>query len=321
MRSCCWRPNFQSGLATCIRRWGGFKKTSKALQVWASSPQQFTEDTGVSSPTFLTGRRDYDQICRLCSLRTQGWCTEVRLQSPAAVRFRTSRPAAAQNSPQQFSWAVNFGSVLFLDWVCDVIPSALRDGSMVTRPVVRTRSSHPVSFFRRPLVYLLLRALGTTVSGMVVQPGPSRVPGLFILQAGGMMVYLEVDCKFCFSLQVVFLCSLQRVLRSMCAAGRRSHTFSRDFHFLLFTLARVLLAPWKLWFSCVSCTKLLSRYFSYALLNRYTHRRAGRELGGGYFLSSFFFENCVRYRYGCLRRSGVSSVRRLQRRDGYLQAS
>ena len=42
--------------------------------------------------------RDYDQISRLCSLRTQGWGTEVRFQSPAAVRFRTSRPAAAPNS-------------------------------------------------------------------------------------------------------------------------------------------------------------------------------------------------------------------------------
>ena len=40
MRSCCGRPNFQSGLAKCIRGWSG-------LQVWACSPQQFTGDTGV----------------------------------------------------------------------------------------------------------------------------------------------------------------------------------------------------------------------------------------------------------------------------------
>ena len=104
---------------------------------------------------------------------------------------------------------------------------------MVTWPVVRTRSSHlcPV---RSPFVSLLLRALG------VVQPSPCRVPGLFILHAGGLMVHLEVDDNFCFSLQVVFRYSRLRALRSMCAAGRRSHTFTRCLHVRLFTLARVL---------------------------------------------------------------------------------
>ena len=104
---------------------------------------------------------------------------------------------------------------------------------MVTWPVVRTRSSHlcPV---RSPFVSLLLRALG------VVQPGPGRVPGLFILHAGGLLVHLEVDDNFCCSLQVVFQYSRLRALRSMCAAGRRPHTFTRCLHVRLFTLARVL---------------------------------------------------------------------------------
>ena len=31
------------------------------------------------------------QIGRLCSLLTQGWCAQAHFQSPAAVRFRTSR--------------------------------------------------------------------------------------------------------------------------------------------------------------------------------------------------------------------------------------
>ena len=43
-----------------------------------------------SSPMTLgcvvsTGWHDYDQISRLCSLRTQGWGTEVRFQSPASA--------------------------------------------------------------------------------------------------------------------------------------------------------------------------------------------------------------------------------------------
>ena len=98
---------------------------------------------------------------------------------------------------------------------------------MVTWSVVRTRSSHlcPV---RSPFVSLLLQALG------VVQLGPGRVPGLFILHAGGLMVHLEVDDNFCFSLQVVFRYSRLRVFRSMCAAGRRSHTFTRCLHVRLF---------------------------------------------------------------------------------------
>ena len=85
-----------------------------------------------------------------------------------------------------------------------------------------------------PFVSLLLRAL------RVVQPDPGRVPGLVILQAGGWMVHLEVDDNFSFSLQVVFQYSRLRALRSMCAAGWRSHTFTRCLHVQLFTLARVL---------------------------------------------------------------------------------
>ena len=121
--------------------------------------------------------------------------------------------------------------------------------TLILRPLGMGLWSHGLSsaldllnlcLVRRSLVSRLLPALGTTVSGMVVQPCPGRVPGLFILHTGGMIVYLEVDYKFCFSLQVVIRCSLLRVLRSMCAAGRRLHTFSRAFHFMLFTLARVL---------------------------------------------------------------------------------
>ena len=54
------------------------------------------------------------------------------------------------------------------------------------------------------------------------------------------MVHLEVDDNFCFSLQVVFRYSRLRVLRSTCAAGRRSQAFTRCLHVRLFTLARVL---------------------------------------------------------------------------------
>ena len=80
----------------------------------ACSPQQFTGDTwGVSSPTFPTGWRDYDQISRLCSLRTQGWGTEVRFHSLAAVRHSRRKEQCQpqlRTQRQQFSWAVNFGS-------------------------------------------------------------------------------------------------------------------------------------------------------------------------------------------------------------------
>ena len=145
---------------------------------------------------------------------------------------------------------------------------------MVTWSVVRTRSSHlcPV---RSPFVSLLLRALG------VVELGPGRVPGLFILLAGGLVVHLEVDDNFCFSLQVVFRYSRLRVFRSMCAAGRRSHTFTRCLYVRLSTLARVLSCSLDVVVLMCFLREVVFPLFSYACLNRYTHRRAGRELGGG----------------------------------------
>ena len=90
-------PTFRSGLAACISGW--------ALQVCISSPQQFTVDTRFLSPTFPTGWQDFDQICRLCSLRTQGWCTEIRFQSPSAECF----PHQSASSSSELSTGSSHG--------------------------------------------------------------------------------------------------------------------------------------------------------------------------------------------------------------------
>ena len=58
--------------------------------------------------------------------------------------------AAAQNSTTAVLMGCQFWQRCFLDWVRDVIPSALRDGSMVTPPIVRTPPAHPVSFSWSP---------------------------------------------------------------------------------------------------------------------------------------------------------------------------
>ena len=95
------------------------------------------------------------------------------------------------------------------------------------------------------------------------------------------MVYLEVDYKFCFSPQVVFRCSLLRVLRSMCAAGRRSHTFSRPFHFMLFTLARVLSCSLDVLFLMCFLRVVAFPVLFPMPVSTGIHRPAGRELGSG----------------------------------------
>ena len=127
---------------------------SEVLHVCASSPRRITEDPGGSSPTFPTCWLDCRQAGRLCSSRIHAWCTKVRFQCPAAVRFRTSRqkkPCQLQlRHQQQHSWAVFFGCAVFYDWVCDVIPAALRDGSIVTAPVAHTQPAPPVSFSLSP---------------------------------------------------------------------------------------------------------------------------------------------------------------------------
>ena len=98
-RPCSRRPNFQSGLATCIRCWSGFKKPSEVLQLSSAVHR----GPWGASLTFPNGWRDYDQIGLLCSLRTQGWCTEVSL--PTSCRgahphqsAKEAVSAAAQNS-------------------------------------------------------------------------------------------------------------------------------------------------------------------------------------------------------------------------------
>ena len=200
-------------------------------QVWASSPQQFTMDPRGRHPRHCW--RDCDQLGRLCSLGSQGWCAEA--SPPKSCRCALSAQVGRRRSTScssELSCGSSHGlAASFLHCARDFIPSALRDWPMVTRLVVSTRSSQTMSC--------------SSSSCSSSSPGSRYdcqcpVRGLFILHAGGLMVYLEVDYKFCVSPQVVFRCSLLRVLRSMCAAGRRSHTFSRAFHFMLFTLARVL---------------------------------------------------------------------------------
>ena len=104
MRSCCGRPNFQSGLVKCIRGWSG-------LQVWACSPQQFTDDTGA---------------CRLLHSQLAG-ATMTRFPVSAAEGLKAGVPRFAskvrplcasapvgqlqlRTQQQQFSWAVNLAA-------------------------------------------------------------------------------------------------------------------------------------------------------------------------------------------------------------------
>ena len=121
-----------------------------------------------------------------------------------------------------------------MDWACDVIPSALRDGGYC----VTARRAHPV--FASGV--LLPWALGTTItwrgcrvaslvtlcetsqtlhkcrSTWTTQSRPCSGVALLLCRGGPQVLFL---------LQVVFRCSLLRVLRGRCA------------HTLLFTLARV----------------------------------------------------------------------------------
>ena len=119
---------------------------SEVLHVCASSPRRITEDPGGSSPTFPTCWLDCRQVGRPCSLKIQSWL-------PAAVRFRTSRRQksdAAQNSASAFLMGSIFWEHCFRDWVWDVLPSAVRDGSMVTPPVAHTPLANPCSFSAPP---------------------------------------------------------------------------------------------------------------------------------------------------------------------------
>ena len=105
----------QSGHSTSIKCWSGFMKPSDELHVFASSPRRIIEDAGGSCPTFPSCWLDCRQVRRLCSSLTQGWCTQVRFQSPASVRLRTSRRKKhSQFRTRQtlFCWAVYSDSVV-----------------------------------------------------------------------------------------------------------------------------------------------------------------------------------------------------------------
>ena len=197
-RSCSRRPNFQSGLATCIRCWSGFKKPSEVLQVWASSPQWFTVDPVGASPTFPTGWRDYDQIARLCSLRTQGWCTEV--SPPTSCRCalphqsaKDAVSAAAQNSEAAVLMDSQFCSGVFFYVTLFLRPLGL---GLWLHGLSCTRSLLILCPVRRSLVSFPLLALGTIITwhGCTTRSWPCSQ---IILPSRWRNVgYLEVDDSF-----------------------------------------------------------------------------------------------------------------------------
>ena len=138
----------QSGLATSIKCWRGPMVPSEVLHVCASSPRRITVDPGGSSPTFPTCWLDCRQAGRPCSFKDS-----ILASCRCAFPHQSATEAvsdAAQNSASAFLKGSIFWERCFRDWVCDVIPSALRDGSMVTPPVAHTPPAHPCSFSSSP---------------------------------------------------------------------------------------------------------------------------------------------------------------------------
>ena len=125
---------------------------------------------------------------------------------------------------------------------------------MATWPVVRTRSSHLVLFAVPSFLFF------SGLSGLC-NPVPAVFPGYSSSTLADGWCISRWTTTFCFSLQVVFQYSRLRALRSMCAAGWRSHTFTRCLHFQLFTLARVL--------SCSLEVMVLMRFFARSGCSRY----------------------------------------------------
>ena len=177
-----------------------------------------------SSPTFPTCWIDCRRDGRLCSSLTQGWCTKVHFQSPAAVRLRErsgvrrSSELGRRDLDGQSIWAALSTGLgvrrysfcpkgwgycvtarrthpVFASGVLFVNPSFLFVSGLSVR-LLRVlvigwlRSSHSAS---RRRLFTRVEVLG--------QPSPGRVAGLLSHRFGRLLLYLEVDNRFCFSLR------------------------------------------------------------------------------------------------------------------------
>ena len=186
------------------------------------------------SPRTLGGRLRHSQLAGSTTARMAVSELEVSRQVyqgslPKSCRCalphqsaKEAESAAVQNSAETVLMGSQFWQRCFLDWACDVIPSALKDGFIVSRPAARTQSSSPVSCspslrfspslgsrydyyvasVGKPHSSRSARRRRLCISVEVLgQPRPSRVPGLLSRRAGGLLLYLEVDDRFCFFLR------------------------------------------------------------------------------------------------------------------------
>ena len=123
----------QSGLATSTRCWSGFMKQREEQHVNESSPRGSPRTWEVVS-----------DIPNLLARLSPGWHrVKVGVPRSASKVLPLCVSAAAVLMGSQF-W-----QHCFLDWVCDVVPSAFRDEGIKPQPA-RPRSSHPVSCSSSP---------------------------------------------------------------------------------------------------------------------------------------------------------------------------
>ena len=231
-----------------------------------------------SSPWTLGGHPRHSQL--VARLRPawpslQLGVLRLRLQSPAAVRFleksaKEEVPAAAQNFSSGSSHGQSSLAESFLHCARDFIPSALRDGSMVTRLVVSTRSSQSSPGSRYDCQWHGCTTRSRPRSRVIHPPR------------------WRIDCVSRGGPQVLFFSSGGFPVQS--ATGASEHVLRRSslayflegFSFYaIHPCSRPVLLPGCFVPHLFPARRGFPGIISNARLNRKTHRRAGRELGGG----------------------------------------